>query len=76
MRPVDKGDCPYISIITYSDAFPYLDKQIGGYCSYCEMPILNAPAVEHKESKNSGGARTDWNNLLLSCVYCNSRKLN
>lgn len=34
----------------------------------------NALAVEHKESKNSGGALTDWNNLLLGCVYCNSRK--
>lgn len=75
MRPVDKGDSPYDSISHYSEALSYLEAKIGIYCSYCEMPIKNAPHVEHKESKNSGGALIDWKNLLLSCVYCNSRKL-
>ncbi len=75
MRPVDKGASPYIKITHYQDAEPYLEKKLGRYCSFCEMRINNHLAVEHKESKNSGGALTDWNNLLLSCSYCNSRKL-
>lgn len=75
MRPVDKGDAPYDKISKYQEAEPYLEKRIGAYCSFCEMRVNNALAVEHKESKNSGGALTDWDNLLLSCVYCNSRKL-
>lgn len=75
MRPVDKGDAPYDKISKYQEAEPYLEKRIGAYCSFCEMRVNNALAVEHKESKNSGGALMDWSNLLLSCVYCNSRKL-
>ena len=75
MRPIDKGNSPYEKISEYQDAEPYLEKRIGAYCSFCEMRVNNALAVEHKESKNSGGALTDWDNLLLSCVYCNSRKL-
>lgn len=75
MRPVDKGKSPYDSINDYHDAEPYLTEKIGAYCSYCEFPISHVPEVEHKESKNSGGAITDWNNLLLACKYCNTRKL-
>lgn len=74
MRPVDKGSAPYDKISKYQEAEPYLEKRIGSYCSFCEMRVNNALAVEHKESKNSGGGLTDWGNLLLSCVYCNSRK--
>lgn len=75
MRPIEKGNSPYEKISEYQDAEPYLEKRIGAYCSFCEMRVNNALAVEHKESKHSGGALTDWANLLLSCVYCNSRKL-
>jgi len=74
MRPIDKGDSPYKKIKEYQEAEPYLSERIGRYCSFCEMRINNAPAVEHKESKKSGGALTEWSNLLLGCVYCNSRK--
>ena len=74
MRPVDKGLSPYKEIAKYQDAEPYLEEKLGAYCSFCEMPLNNAPAVEHKESKHSGGALTDWSNLLLACTYCNSRK--
>ena len=52
MRPVDKGNSPYSEIDEYQEAEAYLEKQIGSYCSFCEMPICNAPAVEHKDSKN------------------------
>lgn len=74
MRPIDKGISPYKKIEEYQDAEPYLSDRIGRYCSFCEMRINHALAVEHKESKKSGGALTEWSNLLLSCVYCNSRK--
>ena len=48
MRPVDKGDAPYIKISKYQEAEPYLEKRIGAYCSFCEMRVNNALAVEHK----------------------------
>ena len=32
------------------------------------------PEVEHKKSKTRGGELTAWDNLLLSCKYCNTRK--
>lgn len=74
MRPVYKGNSPYKSIEKYQEAEPYLEERIGCYCSFCEMRVNNSLSVEHKESKNSGGALTDWSNLLLACTYCNSRK--
>lgn len=74
MRPVNKGASPYVGITDYHDAEPYLGERIGYYCSYCEFPISHVPEVEHKECKNSGGALTNWENLLFGCKYCNSRK--
>ena len=74
MRPVNKGDSPYQTISDYHKALSYLEGTIGEYCSYCEMPIQNAPEVEHVVSKGKGGNITAWGNLLLACKYCNSRK--
>ena len=74
MRPVDKGESPYKEIKEYQAALPYLEKKIGLYCSYCEMPINHVPEVEHMISKKHGGDKTAWSNLLLGCKYCNSRK--
>lgn len=74
MRPVNKGKSPYQKIDHYSEALPYLEKQLGEYCSYCEFPIKHVPEVEHIASMANGGDRTDWNNLLLGCKYCNTRK--
>lgn len=74
MRPVDKGESPYQQISEYAQALPYLEKRIGCYCSYCEMSINHVPEVEHKIAKDRGGDKTDWNNLLLGCKYCNARK--
>lgn len=76
MRPIDKGKSPYQKIKHYSEALPYLEKRIGLYCSYCEMRLSHVPEVEHVVSKSKDGAWTDWNNLLLGCKYCNSRKKN
>ena len=74
MRPVNKGKSPYKRISNYGDALPYLEERIGAYCSYCGMRINHVPAVEHVVSKSKGGDRTAWENLLLACTYCNSRK--
>ena len=74
MRPVNKGVSPYKSIQQYGEALPYLEDRIGLYCSYCEMPISHVPEVEHIHSKTKGGNLTAWDNLLLGCKYCNTRK--
>jgi len=74
MRPIDKGASPYQQIREYSLALPYLEERIGCYCSYCEMNIGHVPEVEHIIAKDRGGSRTDWENLLLGCKYCNARK--
>ncbi len=74
MRPIDKGEDPKVKFKEYQDAQPYLEKQIGPYCSFCEFCIKHVPEVEHKEAKSTGGEELDWKNLLLSCKYCNTRK--
>jgi hypothetical protein len=39
------------------------------------MPILNSPSVEHIKNKAFyPNVKNHWENLLLSCTYCNSRK--
>lgn len=74
MRPVNKGEAPGTEYKKYQDAEPDLEERIGAYCSFCELPIIHVPEVEHKEAKAKGGAELKWENLLLSCKYCNTRK--
>lgn len=74
MRPVDKGEAPEQVFKKYQDAEPYLEERLGAYCSFCEFPIKHVPEVEHKEAKARGGDTLAWENLLLSCKYCNTRK--
>ena len=74
MRPIDKGKSPYSNISCYSEAKPFLCRTIGEYCCYCEFPISHVPEIDHVVSKSKAGGLTDWNNLLLSCKYCNTRK--
>lgn len=91
MRPIDKGSWPIDlttgkkkEFKTWGAAKPDLISITGGkYCHICEMPILNAPAVEHIKPKEVKGNKTKyenlrlhWANFLLICTYCNSRKLN
>ncbi|WP_043706610.1 HNH endonuclease [Tenacibaculum ovolyticum] len=73
MRPVDKGTAPK-NYNQYKEARNDLGKQIGWYCSYCEMPITNMIEVEHIVPRNNGGDPLSWDNLLLSCKYCNTIK--
>lgn len=74
MRPVDKGKAPQIAYKKYQDAEPDLEARLGAYCSFCEMAINHVPEVEHREAKSTGGELLKWENLLLSCKYCNTRK--
>ena len=74
MRPVQKGSSPYTTITDYKQARPYLKDRIGLYCSYCGFEISHAGQVEHVSSKHWGGSLTGWDNLLLGCQHCNSRK--
>lgn len=74
MRPINKGDAPKIKLKKYQDAKPYLEKRIGPYCSFCELPLQHVPEVEHKEARSTGGEELIWDNFLLSCKYCNTRK--
>jgi HNH endonuclease. len=73
MRPVDKGVAPR-DYTDYNDARHDLAGRIGYFCSYCEMPVTNMIEVEHVHPIDNGGNPTDWNNLLLSCKYCNTVK--
>lgn len=74
MRPVEKGAAPDVIFHHYQDAEPFLEERIGPYCSFCEFPISHVPEVEHREAKGRGGEELAWENLLLSCKYCNTRK--
>lgn len=74
MRPVDRGAAPAV-YARYQDAGPDLQARLGDYCSYCERQIETNLAVEHVQPKSHVPAlRTDWTNLLLGCVNCNSSK--
>lgn len=74
MRPVNKGIAPKV-YNNYQDAANDLQSRVGDFCSYCERQIETHLAVEHIKPKNHNPAfRTSWDNFLLACVNCNSRK--
>lgn len=81
MRSVDRGPWPTghdgfrISFPEYGHAKIPLSERIGEYCSYCERP--GDLHVEHVVPKSiAEELKTEWSNLLLGCVNCNSRKSN
>ena len=74
MRPVDRGAAP-TAYARYQDAGADLRERLGDYCSYCERQIETNFAVEHVQPKSVVPAlSTNWANLLLGCVNCNSIK--
>lgn len=74
VRPVDRG-APPGGYARYQDAAPDLRERLGGYCSYCERRIETHLAVEHIRPKSVVSAlSSEWTNLLLACVNCNSSK--
>lgn len=80
MRPVERGAVPQINgadviFAHYRDARDLLMERIGGYCSYCEVPMPSGADVEHVQPKSRNLAlERDWNNFLLGCTSCNSVK--
>lgn len=75
MRPVEKHPPVDQDYRRYQDALDDLLGQIGQYCSYCEMPIKNAPEVEHVQPiKQAPQLELDWDNFLLACKSCNTIK--
>lgn len=71
MRPVDKGAAPR-TYRKWSAARPDLIERLGRNCSFCEMPLTHLVHVAHVIPRANGGHHTDWANLLLGCVHCNS----
>jgi hypothetical protein len=54
---------------------PTLLVRIGRYCSYCEYPIKHLPHAEHIIPKTRFREHRDrWENLIVSCSYCNGHK--
>lgn len=78
MRPVLKFATPQYNAAEYDVMRLYLFESLGPYCSYCEQPVSNDTAVEHKipKSENKGFQefQYQWRNLLLACHTCNSAK--
>ncbi len=74
MRPVTRKAQPK-NATTYPQMRKILLGHWGKYCSYCELPITHKPDAEHiLPQKINPQKRDDWDNLHLSCGYCNSRK--
>ncbi|MGP8321501.1 MAG: HNH endonuclease [Methanosarcinaceae archaeon] len=89
MRPVNRGPIPTdesgkeIVFNKYQDARGKLIERLGETCSYCEMHLDSALAVEHIKPKKPPGSseniqerELDWHNFLLACPNCNSTKGN
>ncbi len=89
MRPVVRGSWPKdehgneIQYKEYANARKKLISRIGECCSYCEMHLDSALAIEHVRPKKPEGValpivsrELDWNNFLLACTNCNSTKGN
>ena len=83
MRPVDKGAWPTrqssarkLVFNDWTRAIEHLRNRTGWYCHLCEMRINNLMAIEHiKSRRDYPRLAGSWTNFLLSCAYCNSRKL-
>jgi hypothetical protein len=78
LRPVSKPSLRQYNRGDYDVLRTHLFGNLGPYCSYCESPLANDSAVEHKVPKNNvtgfDGYATQWRNLLLCCKSCNSAK--
>jgi uncharacterized protein (TIGR02646 family) len=85
MRPVRKWEHTDYTILPpinefympYQDAKPDLERNLGGYCSYCEIPVSDYAAhVEHIQPKSLTqyvSLQYSWSNFLLSCARCNGK---
>lgn len=78
MRPVRRGASPSPhGFADFTEAKPHLISRLGPYCNYCERRVPTQLAVEHIQPKGPSCYAhliTEWSNLLLGCVNCNSTK--
>jgi hypothetical protein len=82
MRPIQKGAWPIdptsrqkIIFQKWTKAIPILRQRTGPYCHLCEMHVTNPIAIEHIfHQEGFPRLKANWNNFLLACNYCNSRK--
>jgi hypothetical protein len=78
MRPLVRNPIVQYSNTDYDVLRTYLVSQFGLYCAYCEQPVTNDSAVEHKVPKSAKRGfpdfATQWRNVLLACQACNSAK--
>ncbi len=75
MRPVEKG--VYLGkFAEHGDAKPELINRLGKHCCYCEaFGEATALDVEHIYPQKAHPKRAkEWDNFLLSCKSCNSKK--
>lgn len=77
MKPVYKGASPGL-YSHYDQAKIDLIERLGQHCSYCErFKDVGDLHVEHIYPKRSHKSREhDWDNFLLACNVCNSKKNN
>ena len=85
MRPVNKWPVGHVynthTILNdynpYSSSKPYLEANIGRYCSYCERIIDDeAMHVEHVQPYSLAKYKSleyTWTNFLVSCHRCNGK---
>ncbi len=81
MRPIYKGSWPLTAKRKLKQAFTdptkaisILKKRTGGYCHLCEMKTPSL-TIEHIFSQiKYPRLKAHWDNFLLICIYCNSRK--
>lgn len=61
------------SYLDYRSAKPFLEANIGPYCTYCERPISDESMhVEHiKPKAKFQNLKTKWINFVVSCHRCN-----
>ena len=63
------------TVTDYKDWRADLINRLGPYCCYCNMRLNDNPQVEHVAPKTPVPQRAlDWDNMLLACGACNSRK--
>ncbi len=74
MRPIERGETTE-TFREYQQAKSLLTTRLGNYCSFCERYIAASLAIEHMLPQTPfPELKLVWNNFLLGCVNCNSRK--
>lgn len=79
MRPIERGAVPQVNgqdktVSDYKNWRADLLDRLGTYCCYCNIIQLERLEVEHVIAQAQGGSILDWNNVVLACGACNSRK--